>query len=105
MLTIYKKVEKSLDNLSGIIQINNINELNKPFLLCLFAQNNHDKSIYGIIREVAAAARVYTSKDPDARFKIDDFPVDFLGLRYQKDNKNKENYEEIVDDFLYPFLI
>ena len=34
MLTIYKKVEKSLDNLSGIIQINNISELSKPFLLC-----------------------------------------------------------------------
>lgn len=105
MLTIYKKVEKNLDNLSGIIQIKNINELNKPFLLCLSAQNNHDKSIYGIIREGTIAARVYTSKDPGARFKIDDFPVYFLGLRYQKDNKYKENYEEIVDDFLYPFLI
>lgn len=50
MLTIYKKLEKNLDNPSGTIQIKNINELNKPFLLCLSAQNNHDKSIYGIIR-------------------------------------------------------
>ena len=51
MLSIYKKVEKSSDNPSGIVQINSISELNKPFLLCLSAQDNHDNSIYGTIRE------------------------------------------------------
>lgn len=105
MLSIYKKVERSSDNPSGIIQINSISELNKPFLLCLSAQDNHDNSIYGTIREGIIASRVYTSQDIGARFKIDEMPLDFLGLRYVSEDKNKKNYEEIVDNFLYPFLI
>lgn len=105
MLSIYKKVEKSSDNPSGIVQINSISELNKPFLLCLSAQDNHDNSIYGTIREGIIASRVYTSKDKGARFKIDEMPLDFLGLRYVSEDGKKKNYEEIVDKFLYPFLI
>lgn len=105
MLTIYKKVEKCLDNPSGIIEIKNIEELNRPFLLCISAQDNNDKSIYGIIREGAQAARVYTTQEIAAGFKINEFPADFLGLRFIKDNTYKNNYDEIVDKFLYPFLI
>lgn len=105
MITIYKKKEKTIDNPTGIVEIANIKDLNKPFLLCLSAQNNHDKSIYGIMREGASIARVYTTKETAAKYKIDDFPIDFLGLRYQIDDQKRKNYEEIVDDFLYPFLI
>lgn len=90
MLSIYKKVEKSSDNPSGIAQINSISELNKPFLLCLSAQDNHDNSIYGTIREGIIASRVYTSKDKGARFKIDEMPLDFLGLRYVSEDGNKK---------------
>lgn len=104
MINIYKKIEKSNNNPNGIVEIENISSLNKPFLLCLSAQNNHDKSIYGIMRGGASISRVYTTQEEGARYKINDFPIDFLGLRYQKDNKGLENYEEIVDDFLYPFL-
>lgn len=105
MITIYKKIEKNINCPSGICKIEDIQSLDKPFLLCLSAQNNHDKSIYGIMREGASISRVYTTNEEGARYKIDDFPVDFLGLRYQKDGQNRKNYEEIVDDFLYPYLI
>ena len=51
MLSIYKKVEKSMDNLYGIVSINNVQEIDRPFLLCLSAQDNYDKSVFGIVRE------------------------------------------------------
>lgn len=105
MITIYKKEEKNIDNPSGIIKINDITTLNKPFLLCLSAQDNHDNSIYGIMREGASIARVFTTNEVASKYKINDFPVDFLGLRYQKDSKNRTNYEEIVEDLIYPYLV
>lgn len=105
MLTIYKKIEKKLDNPAGIVPIHEIDELNKPFLLCLSAQDNIDKSIYGIIREGAQAARVYTTEEVASGFKIDELPIDFLGVRFVKDDVYKKSYEEIVDVFLYPFLV
>ena len=105
MLNIYKRVEKSLDNLSGIVEIQRVEELERPFLLCLSAQDNYDKSIYGIIKKGAQAARVYTSEEAAAGFKIDNMPADFLGLRFRSDNVYTNNYEEIVNKLIYPFLI
>jgi len=104
MLTVYKKVDKSLENPSGIIEIN-VNDIEKPFLLCISAQSNHDKSIYGIIRQGAQAARVYTTQENAARFKTYDFPIDFLGVRFKKDKLYENSSSEIVESFLYPFLI
>ena len=102
MLNIYKRVEKSLDNLSGIVEIQRVEELERPFLLCLSAQDNYDKSIYGIIKKGAQAARVYTSEEAAAGFKIDNMPADFLGLRFRSDNVYTNNYEEIVNKLIYP---
>lgn len=104
MLSIYKKCEKSLSNPSGIVEITNINELSKPFLLCISAQDIIDKSIYGIMREGAQAARVCTSQE-DAPFKLSSIPVDFLGIRFQADEQYKYNYREIVDKLIYPYLM
>lgn len=104
MLSIYKKVEKKDDNLYGAISISGI-EIKKPFLLCLSAQDNYNKSVFGIIKEGARAARVYTTDEIGACFKIDDFPIDFLGVKFTSDEMYKSNYDEIVDTFLYPFLI
>lgn len=39
-----------------------------------------------------------------AGFKIDELPIDFLGLRFKSDDQYKRNYEEIVDKLIYPFL-
>ena len=105
MLQVYKKVEKSLDNPYGAISIQNLEELNKPFLLCLSAHDSNPKSIFGIIKEGARAARVNTTDEMAARFKIDEFPIAFLGLKFEKDDSYKKNYEEIVDLLIYPFLV
>ena len=102
MLKIYKKQEKSMENPSGYIEIDDIN---KPFLFCISAQDNHDKSIYGTIRQGVEAARIYTSKSIGAGYKIKDFPIDFLGFRFVKEAKNQDNALELVDKYLYPYLI
>ena len=81
MLQVYKKVEKSLDNPYGAISIQNLEELNKPFLLCLSAHDSNPKSIFGIIKEGARAARVNTTDEMAARFKIDELPQLFNILR------------------------
>ena len=104
MIQVYKKQEKNAQNPSGILEIHDISELTNPILLCLSAQDNFDKSIYGLIREGAEAARVYTTEEMAAGFKIDELPIDFLGLRFKSDDQYKRNYEEIVDKLIYPFL-
>lgn len=102
MITFYKKIEKSKENPSGIIEIE---EITRPFLLCISAQDNYDKSIYGTIREGAQAARILTTNEIATGYKIDELPLDFLGLRFKKDDNYNNNYKEIVDKFIFPFLI
>lgn len=93
MLQVYKKVEKSLSNPYGVIAVQSLEDLGKPFLLCLSAQDNHNKSVFGIIKEGARAARVNTTDEMGAGFKIDDFPISFLGLKFEKDDCYKKIFE------------
>lgn len=104
MLTIYKRVEKSDDNLRGIVEVENGFDIDKPILLCLSAQDNHDKSIYGIMRQGMAAGRLYTTVDDGALFKLADFPVDFLGVRYRIDESRIDKATEIVEKLIYPII-
>ena len=104
MISVYKKIEKTQENFYGTVEITDNKLLNRPFLLSLSAQDNYDESIFGMIRTGAQAARVYTTMEASAGFKIDEMPVDFLGLRFVSDDNYKNNYDEIVDSFLYPFL-
>ncbi len=104
MINIYKKREKSLENPSGYVEIKN-EDIKGPFLLCISAQDFLDKSVFGIVREGAHAARCYTSQEYAGGFKIDKCPIDFLGLKFRPDDKYQYNYEEIVEKFLWPYLI
>lgn len=105
MITLYKKVEKCKEHPTGYKEIQ-AEELDKPFLFCISAQDIVDRSIYGIIREGAQGARVYTTQENAAGFKIDEMPVDFLGVRYEleKDKKNDKALE-LVEKVFHPFLI
>lgn len=102
MINIYKKCEKSLDNPSGYLELENIDD--KPFLLCISAQNNNDKSIYGITRFGAESARVYTSKEDGAKYKVDSLDFNFLGVRFKSDSMYDSSSDELVDKFVIPYL-
>ncbi len=96
MIKIYKKCEKSIDNVRGIEEID-LDNYDKPFLLCIAAEGT-DKSTFGVIKEGARAARVKTTDEFAAGYKIDEMPVDFLGLKF--DNEKGISLSE----FMYMFL-
>ena len=101
MLSVYKKCEKSVDNPYGIIEIK---ELERPFLMCISAQGQMDKSVFGIIKEGARAARVRTSDEYAAGYKIDEMPIDFLGIKYMNETLKDKKNNDLVNDFIFPFL-
>ena len=103
MFKIYKKCEKSVDNPYGILEISNINEITKPFLLCISPRINEDNSTFGIIKEGARSARVRTSDELAGGFKIDDMNVDFLGVKFDFSESSDNN--NLCDDFIYPLLL
>ena len=104
MIKIYKKINKTINNLYGSCEITNINDLNKPFLLCLSESSNYDKSIFGIIREGAHAARVYTTQENAAGFNLEEMPIDFLGMKIIEKQKEETKDDELSKGFLLPFL-
>ena len=104
MLNVYRKCEKSLDNLYGIEEIEDLESYDKPFLLCISAQDNNPKSVFGLIKEGARAARVRTSDELAGGFKIDEVPLDFLGIKYDFKNIKDKKHKSLLDNFIYPFL-
>lgn len=103
MITVFKKIEKNKENLLGIKEIQNVSELEKPFLLCISAQDMVDKSVYGIVKIGAQSARVNTNEEMASGFRIDEFPVDFLGVKFKKDKDTKKE-KELLDMLIIPYL-
>ena len=103
MITVYKKVEKSKEIPTGFIETK-VEDCDKPFLFCISAQHQVPKSIFGIIRAGAQAARVFTTQENAAGFKVDHMPVSFLGLRFKPDDDYSKSGVELVDKFIYPYL-
>jgi 3-dehydroquinate synthase len=81
MLRVFKKCEKSIDKLYGVKEIVDFENYDEPFLMCISSQDSIDKSVFGLIKEGARAARVRTSDEIAAGFKIDEMPIDFLGIK------------------------
>ena len=104
MLTIYNKIDKNMENTSGFQVVSDIEMLERPFLLCISAYDNFSKAIYGIMREGAQALRLQTTQGPAARFVLNEFPVDVLGIRFEEDEFFQQPYMELTDKFLFPFL-
>lgn len=106
MIKMYEKTEKSINNLHGVIEINDgINPiLAGPCMICLAAQEKVPTSVFGMIREGMQAARLRTSVDPAARYSTENFPVKFLGMSYSKDNEESSFSEEIANKYLIPLI-
>ncbi len=104
MFEIYRKCEKSEDNIYGIEKIDNYQNINYPFLLCLSSREDDLNSVFGIIKEGARAARIRTSDEYAGGFKINEMKVLFLGVKNNADSFNKE-LTSLTEDFIYPNLI
>jgi len=103
MIKIYKKINKSANNPYGCIQITNLNDLKNPFYLCISGYDNYNKAVFGLIREGAHAARVYTTQEVAAGFAIEKMPIDFIGYTYEQDSDNSNEYE-LAHCLLLPFI-
>ena len=102
MITLYRKQEKKNECLSGFAEFS-LNNFLTPFMLCMSAQPNIDKSIYGIIRQGAEAARVCTTQEFAAGYKVEEMPINFLGVRFVKDEQYSDMAMELVDKYIYPY--
>lgn len=99
MINIYRKCEKSIDNIYGIKKIESLDEIDRPFLFCISPKED-DNSTFGIIKEGARACRVRTTDELSGGFKIDEMGALFLGFREENDGV----FVDLVNDFLYPLL-
>ncbi len=99
MINIYRKCEKSIDNNYGIKTIVSLDEINKPFLMCISSMED-DNSTFGIIKEGARSCRVRTTDELSGGFKIDEMNALFLGFREDKNglfnNLSEVLYELII---------
>ena len=104
MIRIFKKCSRNLDNLNGVVEISDLDNYDKPFLLCLSSQDGIDKSVFGLISEGARSARIRTSEELAGGFDIDSVPFDFLGAKYELKNVKDKKCDSLLDSFIYPFL-
>lgn len=104
MFKIYRKCEKTENNIFGVEKLKDFSNIDKPFLMCIAPRENDNNSVFGIIKEGARAARVRTSDELAGGFKIDEMGVNFLGIKFEKENEENKVLD-IVDDFIYPNLV
>lgn len=106
MITIYERVPKTRENAYGIKELAKEDSLigKEPCLLCISAQNMYKKSVFGIIREGMQASRIRTTEEIGPGYDIKDFPVHFLGLTFQEDEKYKTPGEELAQEYIIPLI-
>lgn len=103
MVTMFQKIVKSKKNLFGFQELRKEDKpLLNPTMICLSAQARHAKSVYGIVREGMQAARLRTTQDRAAKYDLANFPVQFVGMSYDYQNKSFE--DSIAQDYFLPIL-
>lgn len=103
MVTLYKKVDKTKENLYGFDVLNKDDiSLLKPTMICLSAQASYSKSIFGIVREGMRAARLRTSQGVAGKYALNDFPINFVGVHY--DYKGNGLGNDLAQDYFLPLI-
>lgn len=103
MVTMFQKINKSKKNLFGAQELNIKDKpLLKPTMICISAQARHAKSVHGIVREGMQAARLRTTQNRAAKYDLDSFPVQFVGVSY--DYKDKSFEDSLAQDYFLPIL-
>lgn len=103
MVTLYKKVDKTKENLYGFDVLNKDDiPLLKPTMICLSAQASYSKSIFGIVREGMRAARLRTSQGVAGKYALNDFPINFVGVHY--DYKGNGLGNDLAQDYFLPLI-
>jgi len=101
MAAMYKKVNKSMNNVDGFEEITEENPFLKPCLLCLSAQTGVNRSVFGIAKVGASLARVRVRNLYNAGFDIDQVPISFLASRL---SDSDQDIKEFVDTYFVPLV-
>ena len=108
MFELYKKVNKSIEYPKGARQIL---EGENPFedgpcLLCISAQNQANRSIFGLTKMGARMARVRVKGDIGARIPLDEIPVSFLSIKPDAQReKEEDNIKRFIDTYIRPLIL
>lgn len=108
MFELYKKVSKSLEYTKGAKKIL---EGENPFaegpcLLCISAQNQADKSIFGLTKLGARMAKVRVAGNSGARIPLDEVPIRFLSIKPDNMKEKEEvNIKKFVETYIKPLLV
>ena len=101
MLNLYKKVEKTNENMQGSILLDEC-PFDKPCLLAVSAQDM-PKSVFGITKIAMRMARLRTRNNLGERYDLSNFPVSFLAIRNEINITQK--IKEFVDNYVSKILI
>lgn len=103
MITLYRRVEKTKNNLRGIEELNRENNpLLHPTMICLSAQGSYPKSVFGIVREGMRAARLRTSQGVAGKYALNQFPINFVGVKY--DYQGSSLGETLAQEYFLPLI-
>lgn len=109
MYQLYEKVPKNKEYIYGSKAIEQERNpfLEGPCLLCISAQNQLEKSVFGVTKEGMKMARLRVRNEPNAKYDLKNFPVKFLSIRLEKDERKltEEQYTEIfIKQYLVPLI-
>ena len=101
MLTVYRKVEKDTNFLTGIENMNEGLNYSKPFI---FSIGGNSQENFKLLQKSIVLSRIYSNDNKSGKFMFETFPVDFLSFAYEdKDNKD-EIVKALFTKFFYPYL-
>lgn len=64
-----------------------------------------EKDVNGAIKTIIEMSRLKTSNNPNAKFDIEDFPVNFLSVKYgDKISSDEKGISEFTEKYLYPLI-
>ncbi len=102
MAAMYKRVNKSIENLDGFVELTDENPFLQPCLLCLSAQTGVDKSVFGITKAGVSLARLRVRNLYNAGFDIEQVPINFLASRVSSED---EDIAEFVEKYFIPLVM
>ncbi len=106
MFELYKKVDKSIQYPNGAKFILRTRSPfgSSPCLLCISAQDQDDKSIYGFAKAGASMARIRVKGNDGARIPLNEIPVSILSIK-SKGGIEEDNIIDFVGTYIRPFLL
>ena len=101
MLTVYKKVEKNTNFLTGIESLYNGLDPDRPFL---FSIGKDSQNNFELIQKSLTLGRIYNKEDKGALFSLGSFHADFISFAYEDNDKEEEIVTKLVTEYFYPYL-